>query len=387
MEILTKSTRIRVTSAMMAFVVFGFFCERVLAQQYSIAADPDSQEGQFLELINLQSDQDKKLALIEQFTQRFPEHPGRLWAFSLLQATALQAGQWDKVLTFGEKVVQLNPDDMDAAQRNIKAAESKGDRVTAKLWSDYAQRLAQRYLESPPPEDPEQLEEWKRRTEIATKYEVQDEYALLKKAVDAGEAKQKVKLLDDLLKKNPDTIYLSEAQGIYLNAYLALGDKNMALVYAERILKADRNNEDALLTVADAYLQRGSSPEKVLGYSTKIIEVVNSKKRQTIEPDMDWERKMAGYIGTAHWMMGTTYVSQSRFALADAALRQALPLLRSSDQAAATILFHLGWVNYKLGHFKEAVRYYKQCMAYRSQYQQPAIKTLMAIKNEQGIEY
>src|SRR5436190_3951418 len=66
------------------------------AQRYKAAADPDSQEGQFLELISLQSDEARKLALIEQFTQRYPEHKAVSWAYEQLQEAAFQAGQWDK---------------------------------------------------------------------------------------------------------------------------------------------------------------------------------------------------------------------------------------------------------------------------------------------------
>lgn len=351
-----------------------------------MVADPDSPEGQFLDLINLQSDEAKRLALIEQFTQRFPKHQGCLWAFEILQATALQAGQWEKALAFGEKLVQLNPDDIDAAQANIKAAESKHDPVTVKLWSDYVQRISQRFLEAPPPKDPDRLEEWKRRTAIAGQYAVQDEYILLKKAIESGDSRQKIRLLDELLKKNPDTVYLPQVLVIYLNSYRAIGDHKNALVYAEKVLKTEPSNEDALLTVAEGYLQRGSSADTVLAYSEKIIKVMSAKGKPANVRDVDWEKKKATYIGTAQWMIGNIYINQNRFGPADTALRQALPLLRSNDQSAAAILFYLGWANYKLENFTEAVRFYKQCMAYHGQYQEPAIKNLTVIKNEQGIQ-
>ena len=138
-----------------------------LAQRYSANANPDSPEGRFLDLINLQSDGARKLALIEQFPQRFPKHPAASWAYEQLQLAAMQASQWDKALAFGEKLAQLNPEDIEVAQLNIKAAESIGDRTTVKLWTDYMSRIAQRILESPPPKDPELLEEWKKRTAFA----------------------------------------------------------------------------------------------------------------------------------------------------------------------------------------------------------------------------
>jgi tetratricopeptide (TPR) repeat protein len=376
----------RVAAAVLGATAFTYLCQQALAQRYIANADPDSPEGQFIELINLQSDSAKKLALLEQFAQRFPKHQAVSWAYEQLQSYALQAGQWDRALTFGEKLEQLHPDDVDTASLNIKAAESKGDKTTAKLWSDYVQRIAQRVLESPPPKDPELLEEWKRRTAIASQYAVQDEYAIYKSAVDSGDPRQKIKLLDELLKRNPDTQYLPQALVIYLNSYRALGDNKSAVSYAERILKSDRNNEDALLIAAESYARTGSAPDKVVSYSARLIELMNTKSKPAIVQPADWDRKKAFYTGSAYWMIGNVHINQNRFVQADSALRVALPLLRQNEQSAASILFYLGWANYKMENFAEAVRFYKQCMAYRSQFQEQAAKNLNVIRTEQGIQ-
>src|SRR6058998_3249470 len=180
-----QATCRRLAVACSAVVVL--LCAPARAQRYEAAANPDSPEGQFLELIGLQSDGAKKLALIEQFTQRYPNHTANAWAYEQLQESAFQAGQWDKVLAFGEKLTGINPDDLEAAQMNINAAESKGDRTTVKLWSDYLSRVAQRVLVSPPPKDPEQLDAWKKRIAIASQYAAQDKYATYKKALEASD--------------------------------------------------------------------------------------------------------------------------------------------------------------------------------------------------------
>ena len=360
-------------------------CQLALAQRYTAAnSDPDSPEGQFIELIE-QSENAQKLALMEQFTQRFPKSLALSWAYEQIQTAAMQAGQWDKALVFGEKLEQLHPDDVETAQLNIKAAESKGDKTTAKLWSDYVQRIAQRVLESPPPKDPEMLEEWKRRTAIASQYAAQDEYAIYKKALDSGDPRQKIKLLDELLRRNPDTQYLSQALVIYLNSYRALGDSKNSLLYAERILRSDQHNEDALLIAAEAYARSGS-PERVVAYSSRLIDLMRTKSKPAIVRQEDWDRKKAFYTGSAYWMIGNVHINQNRFTQADSALRAALPLLRQNEQSEASVLFYLGWANYKMENFNEAVRFYKQCMAFRGQFQKQAAKNLNVIRTEQGIQ-
>ena len=376
----------RFAAAALSAAALAFWCQLALAQRYTAAnADPDSPEGQFIELIGLQSDNAQKLALMEQFTQRFPKSLAVSWAYEQIQIAALQAGQWDKALAFGEKLEQLHPDDLETALLNIKAAESKGDKTTTKLWTDYVQRIAQRVLESPPPKDPEMLEEWKRRTAVASQYTAQDEYATYKKALDSGDPRQKIKLLDDLLKRNPDTQYLSQALVIYLNSYRALGDSKNSLLYAERILRSDQHNEDALLIAAEAYARSGS-PEKVVAYSSRLIDLMKTKSKPAIVRQEDWDRKKAFYTGSAYWMIGNVHINQNRFTQADSALRAALPLLRQSEQSEASVLFYLGWANYKMENFTEAVRFYKQCMAFRGQFQEQAAKNLNVIRTEQGIQ-
>jgi tetratricopeptide (TPR) repeat protein len=376
---------IRFAAVALSAAAITISCQFALAQRYTaVNSDPDSPEGQFIELIE-QSDNAQKLALMEQFTQRFPKSLAISWAYEQIQTAAMRAGQWDKALAFGEKLEQLHPDDVETAQLNIKAAESKGDKTTAKLWSDYVQRIAQRILESPPPKDPEMLEEWKRRTAIASQYAAQDEYATYKKALDSGDPRQKIKLLDDLLKRNPDTQYLSQALVIYLNSYRALGDSKNSLLYAERILRSDQHNEDALLIAAEAYARSGS-PEKVVAYSSRLIDLMKTKSKPAIVRQEDWDRKKTFYTGSAYWMIGNVHINQNRFPQADSALRAALPLLRQSEQSEASVLFYLGWANYKMENFNEAVRFYKQCMAFKGQFQEQAAKNLNVIRTEQGIQ-
>jgi tetratricopeptide (TPR) repeat protein len=373
-----------IPSALLAVILFAL-PGRAAPQRYTPKADPESQEGQLIELIGFEVDEASKLSLMERFTRTYPKHPACAWAYEHLQLAALEAHDWDKAIANGEKLLAIYPDDTDTAQLNLKAAEGKGDRVTLKLWSDYLNRVVERVLESPPPKDPEQLEEWKKRTAIASQFAAQDEYALYKKALDSPDPRQKIKLLDELQKRNPDSKYLPQALVIYLNSYRAIGDHANAAAYSEKILKVDPSNEDALLWAAEGYLARGGSAEKVLAYSARILDVMRTKKKPAIVQDVDWDKKKTLYIGTAHWMMGNTFITQDRFSQADSALRAALPLLKSNSQSTASILFYLGWANYKMENVTEAARFYKQCMAIQSQFQQQAAKNLNAIRTEHNL--
>src|SRR5215211_6395931 len=128
-----RVVRLRIRSILLLAVAGAVLSQSARAQHYAAMVEPDSPEGQFLELIELQSAPSKKLALMEQFTERYPKHKAASWALEQLQEVAFKAGNWDGALRFGEKLSQLNPDDMETAQMNKRAAEAKGDRVTVRL--------------------------------------------------------------------------------------------------------------------------------------------------------------------------------------------------------------------------------------------------------------
>lgn len=356
--------------------------QTLLAERYKAIVNPDSPEGQFLDLVSLQADESQKLALIEQFAQRFSKSQAVSWAYEKIQLGAIAAGDWDKALTAGERLMEINPDDLDTVQLNIKAAESKHDAGAVKRWSSYGETIAMRIVDQPPPKDPEELEAWKKRITYASQITAQGDYLIYKKALETADPKEKVRLFDDLLKRNPDTPYLAQMNVLYLNAYRLMGDSHKAFIYAEKVLGTDPNNEDALMAQVDGYSQRGGATDRVMALAPRIIELMSTKKKPAEISAAEWEKKKAYYMGTSHWMMGNAYINQSRFSQADSSLRAAASLLRGYDQSMAAILFYLGWANYKLDNVSEATRFFQQCLGYRGQYAEQAAKNLNVIKAE-----
>ena len=85
-------------------------------------------------------------------------------------------------------------------------------------------------------------------------------------------------------------------------------------------------------------------------------------------------------------MAGSVHVNDEQYESADRSLRLALPLLRDNDTYSPAILSSLGWTNYQLAHYSEAVRFYKQCLPYGGVYKEQAEKNLAAIKAEHSVD-
>ena len=147
---------------------------------------------------------------------------------------------------------------------------------------------------------------------------------------------------------------------------------------------------DALLMVANHLMAKRRSPEKVIAYSNKLVQMLNANPAQAGMSEADWEIKKHSMLGAANWMMGLLYSTQERYALADRALRQALPDLKNNDMIAGA-LYHLGFVNFRLAEAGEririhdAVRYTNDCISISSAVQQQAIENLKAMKAEYNL--
>jgi tetratricopeptide (TPR) repeat protein len=87
-------------------------------------------------------------------------------------------------------------------------------------------------------------------------------------------------------------------------------------------------------------------------------------------------------MGLGYWMQGVIHSTQNRFALSDAALRKALPLIASNQQLLPGALFYLGLANYKMEKIPDALKFFNQCAATPSPFQAQAKKNIAAIRRQ-----
>jgi tetratricopeptide (TPR) repeat protein len=352
-----------------------------------LVVKPDTPDGNFLDLIGLETDFDKRVTLIEQFTVMFPRSESIGWAYSQLQEANFRDGKLDKALEAGDKLLELDPEDLDAARVNKQIATAKRDNALVKKYSDLSEKIARRLATAPVSiDDPEDEAARKKRIDAATDLLAQREYALYDEAFSTGDPRKRVSLLDELIKVNPRTRYLKDALLMYYLAYRQLGDTASALSAAEKLLQVDGGHEDVLLFVADYHFRRKQDLRKVLEYCDRIVAVMNAKKKPGTLSDAEWNYQKALYSGTAHYMAGTVYMNGNQHEAADRALRLALPNVRGNPALLPAVLTSLGWSNYQMGKYSEAAAFYKQCLSFGGIYKEQAEKNLAAIKAEHGVQ-
>lgn len=349
-------------------------------QRYKASINTETPEGQALQQIGQESDDAKKLALLEKFVETYPKSENLGYVYALLQPIYAKANQPDKVMAMGEKLLAMDATDLDASLQSLKAAEAAKDPDLVRKWSDQTSQIAKKLMATPQPKEADDVEDWKKKVDYATQVNTYTEYALYAAALQTGDPKKKIELIEGLQERNPQTEYLAKALPYQFLAYRQAGDNVKAVAIAEKVLATDQSNEDMLLVVADSYMQKNREPDKVLAYSAKMIELINGKPKPEGVADADWEKRKQLISGLGHLMSGKIYYNQGKFGQADKELRAALPFLEGNATLKAETLFHLGMSNYKMEKISEALKYYQQTAAIRSPYQAQAQKNVTAIR-------
>jgi tetratricopeptide (TPR) repeat protein len=349
-------------------------------------------EGQLLQAIDAEQDTAKKLALLEDFATKFPNHEAVTWVLSHIQQHYLAAKQYDKVFEAGTKILSIDPTELSAAHNCLKASEAMKDLRLVKLWSSQASQLARRNMQSKKPEfgDDNDVAEWKQKVEYARQVEQYTEYALYFASLQSKDPKVKSNLIETLEQRNPMSEYLAQMRTAHTTVVRQV-DIEEAVAAAENQFSKGEFNEDLLHMVATHLMQKRRDPEKVINYSLKLLDMLATTSKPEEMSDVEWEQKKVNMTGTSHWMVGLLYSTQNQFKLADKHLRAALPYLKNSDMLAGAY-YHLGFVNYQLAEggerirIHEAIKFTKDCININSAVQYQASENLKAMKAEYGLQ-
>lgn len=350
------------------------------AQRHKITINPTTPEGQLLQQVRDEADDAKKAALMEQFLAQYPKHDGAVWVYSQMAVSCANLGQFDKAMTAAEKLLAQDPADLEIAFAAVKAAEAKKDPDAVRKWAVQSSDLARKVAQTPKAGD-EGDAAFKERLDAAKTLDTYTEYALFASALQAPEAAKKVELLKTLVERAPESTYASQGYGLYFQALLQSGDMPGAVAVAEKLIATGQGNEMMLATASDFYLHQNREPQKVLDYSSKLIELVNTKTKPAGVSDADWEKGKNYLLGWGLWMTGAVYGSQSKFGEANKVLRAALPLLEGNDDNKAGALYNLGVANSQLKNVGDAAKFYEQCSAIKTAYQRPCADNLKAIRS------
>jgi hypothetical protein len=366
-------------------------CSAAMSAQ-KLLIEIDTLEGQMLQQIDAEHDDGKKLALLESFAKQFPNHEAATWVFSHVQQQYLKAKQYDKVLEIGVKILSIDPLEVSAAHNCLRAAEAGKELELIKLWSTQTSQVARKVMQLKRPEygDEEQVAEWKQKIEYARQVEQYTEYSLYFASIQTKDSKVRSNLIEALEQRNPMSEYLAQMRTSHTTVVRQV-DIEEAVASAETQFEKGEWNEDLLLMVATHYMDKRKEHAKIVSYSQKLLEILETKSKPEEMSDADWNAKKANMIGISNWMIGLLFSTQEKYALADRHLRAAVPNLKNNDMLAGAY-YHLGYVNYRIAEggerirIHDAIRYTDLCISIDSAVQRQAIENLKSMKAEYGLQ-
>jgi tetratricopeptide (TPR) repeat protein len=356
-----------------------------------LVVEIDTHEGQLLQAIDNEKDPAVRFGLLQRFAKDFPNHEAVTWVLSHIQTHYLETKEYQKAIATGVKILSIDPLEVSAAHGSLKAAEALKDLPLIKTWSAQTSNIARKAMQSPKPEygDEEDVANWKQKVEFSRQVEQYSEYSLYFASLQVKDSKTKSSLIEALEQRNPMSEYLAQMRTSQTTVVRQV-DIEEAVASAEAQFEKEEWNEDLLLMVTTHYMQKRKETAKIIAYSQKLLDLLETKGKPEEISDSEWDRKKQNMIGTSNWMMGLLYSTQERFPQADKHLRAAIPYLRNSDMIAGAY-YHLGYANYRLAEagdrikVHDALRFMQMCASINSHVQVQARENIKAIKAEYGM--
>lgn len=334
-----------------------------------IAAGTD--EDRALQTISAEQDPAKRLAMYQEFVQKFSSNPAAVAYGNWQISQAYQAtGDLPKALEYGDKALVGSPHNLDILVAQVSLAQqTKND---ARLM-DYAAKGGAVCQSIAKQAKPDGMSDAEFARKVADdKAAVQSNCDFLETSAfnaiaSENDPKARMAEIEEFSPAFPDSKFQDQVSSyaMYTLGPGQLNDSARLVSYGEKTLATNPNSLPALLLLANYYgdENKAGSAAKAISYAQKAIEVAKPDA-----PDADKAHKTAG--GAAHNTIGYAYLKQDKSAAATTELKAAASLLKGEDeQQYARALYGLGFAYGKLNKLTEAREVLSEAVKIQSPWQ------------------
>jgi len=369
---------------LLSAVLGGLLGLSAYAQMDRIVIPAGSPEDQALTAIGKEDDPQKKLAMYEDFLQKFASNPAAVaygnWQISQSYQTA---GDLQKALAYGDKALAGSPRNLDILASQAGIAQQMKD--NARLM-DYATKGGEIYNsigKQPKPEGMSDQDFASRvdqdKSSSKTAYEFL-EAAAFNAIVSENDAKNRMAYIEKFTPAFPDSRFQVDVASYAMVSLSELKDMARVIAYGEKTLAANPNNLPTLLLMASTYSDdtKPGSAAKATTYAEKVITLAKADA-----PDADHTRKVSA--GVAHSTLGYVLMKEDKTAAAVPELKTASELLKGQDdQSYAMAMYRLGFAYAKLNKINEARDVLTELVKIPGPIQQPAQDLLAKVNAARG---
>ncbi len=324
------------------------------AQIDHIAIGAGTDEDKALQAITAEQDAQKKLAMYQEFVQKFSANPPAVAYGNWQISQAYQAtGDLEKALDYGDKALAGSPRNLDILVSQASLAQQAKNNAKLMTYSAKGGDVCHSIGKEPKPDGlsdtdfAQQVNEEKTGAQNSCDFLETSGFNVIQADSDP---KTRMADIEAFNAAFPDSKYQEPVSSYALDALSQLKDSARLLAYADKTLVANPSSMPALLLLANFYGDdsKPGSTAKAITYSQKLIEVAKADAS-----DADKSRKV--YAGVGHNTVGFAYLKQEKTASAIPELKTAAALLKGQeDQQYARALYGLGFAYGKLSKLTEA---------------------------------
>jgi tetratricopeptide (TPR) repeat protein len=337
-----------------AVMLSVFLSLPLLAQVDKIVIPAGTPEDQALQAIGTEPDQQKKMAMYDEFLQKFAANPTAVVYGNWQLAQAYQqAGDNQKALECGEKALAGGPHNLDILVTLTTIAQ--GLKNNEKVF-DYSVRggdafnLIAKQTKPEGTSDAEFASHVDQEKEAAQNSREFLEVAAFNIIASTNDAKTRMAYIEKFTPAFPASRFEAQTVSYAMMSLSQLNDMPRLIAFGEKTLATTPENLPALLLLANAYSDdpKPGSLAKSVTYAQKAITVAKADA-----PDADASSKASA--GAAHSTIGYVYMKQDKTPAAIPELKSATTLLKGADaQSYAVALYRLGFAYAKLNKVNEA---------------------------------
>ena len=341
-----KSIRLLATMA-----VSLLLCLNALGQRRIVipAGTPEDQE---LQAVANQSDAKQKIAMLEDFANKYATNkPAAAYSNWQLAQQYAASGDQAKALASGDKALAAMPDVIDiiVSQADIAQQMKADDKVV-----DYATRGAAVYHAIPADtETPEAMANYKQQ------YEYLETIGYNAIAAEQN-AKKRMQEIERYVPAFPNGRFTQNVTTLAIVSYQEMKDMAGLSAFADKVLEKNGSDMRLLTALSSAFVN--DNPAKAGSFARKAIELQSKST----------DEQAKSLAGVAHSVLGQALVRENKFAAGVAELKTATSILKDSPQDEAAAYYFLGFAYAKLERGGDAVTALQQAAKYDTPYKAPA---------------
>lgn len=358
-----------------------FWAILVSAQVEKITIPAGTPEDKDLNEIGNEQDAQKKIALYQDFLQKYASNPAAVaYGNWQLSQSYQSAGDLQKALEYGDKAASASPHNVEVLTSVVTIAQQAKDNARMFKYSIQGGDAYDSIDKQTKPADvsDEQFASDRASDKEANKSAYQFfETAAFNVIASETDAKVRMDEIDKFGETFPKSQFADQLTPYAMLSLSQLRDNKRLIAYADKALAGNPDNLPALLMLANVYVN-SSEPGGLAKATTYAQRAIVTAKADAA--DADQPRKVSA--GAAHSILGQVYAKQEKTAQSITELKSAVTLLKGQDeQQFAVAAYFLGWDYAKLNRLTDARAVLNEALAIPGPIQAPAKELLTKVNS------